>query len=172
MEQARKLGLYLREKNLVPDVVFTSALQRTRQTAEEALTAAGVARSLIVNPLFNEIDYGVDENRPESEVVARLGAEALKAWDKDAVVPESWRVDVQAIVQGWLAFGEEITRDPAENKVLVVTSNGIARFAPYLTGDFEVFRRVHKLKISTGALCVMGHEGGIWRIEEWNVKPG
>jgi probable phosphoglycerate mutase len=171
MEQARKLGLYLREKNLVPDVVFTSALQRTRQTAEEALAATGVMRSLIVNPLFNEIDYGIDENRPESEVVARVGAEALKAWDEDAVVPDGWQVDVQAIIRGWLDFGAEITRDPAEKTVLVVTSNGIARFAPYLTGDFEGFRRAHKLKISTGALCVMAHENGAWRAEEWNVKP-
>jgi len=171
MEQGRKLGLYLKEKNMLPDVVFTSALLRTRQTAEQAFAAADISRETNINPLFNEIDYGIDENRPEPEVVARLGADALKSWDEDAIVPNGWKVDVPAIIKGWLDFGKQIARDHAGKTVLVVTSNGIARFAPYLTGDFAAFRRDHKLKISTGALCVFAHEADVWKVEEWNVKP-
>jgi 2,3-bisphosphoglycerate-dependent phosphoglycerate mutase len=171
LEQGRKLGFFLRDKNLLPDVVFTSALRRTRQTAEQALAAANVARTLNVEPLFNEIDYGIDENRPEADVVARVGADALKAWDEDAVVPDGWKVDVSTIIQGWIDFGSRVAGEFAGKKILVVTSNGIARFAPHLTGDFEAFRREHPLKISTGALCVFAHEAGVWRVEEWNVKP-
>jgi probable phosphoglycerate mutase len=170
LEQGRKLGLYLAQQGLAPDVVFCSALQRTRQTAEQALAAAGLSTPIKVNDLFNEIDYGVDENRPEADVVARVGADALKAWDEDAVVPEGWKVDVQAIIRGWKAFGEQIVREYPGKKVMVVTSNGIARFSPHLTGDFAGFRKEHKLKISTGALCLLTHEGG-WRVEAWNVKP-
>jgi probable phosphoglycerate mutase len=169
--QGRKLGLYLRELFLLPDVVFTSALMRTKQTAEQAFSAANVTRSITVDPMFNEIDYGIDENHPEEEVVARIGAEALKAWDEDAVVPNGWKVDVQAIIGGWIDFGKHIVRDHAGKKILVVTSNGIAHFAPYLTGDFQTFRRDHKLKISTGALCVFAHEADAWRVEGWNIKP-
>jgi 2,3-bisphosphoglycerate-dependent phosphoglycerate mutase len=171
MEQGRKLGLYLREKNLLPDVVFTSALKRTKQTAEQAFAASGIARNINVNPLFNEIDYGVDENRPEADVVARLGAEALKAWDEDAIVPNGWKADIQAIIRGWIDFGAGVVRNYEGKKILVVTSNGIARFAPYMTGDFAAFRRDHKLKISTGALCALSHEADMWRVEEWNIKP-
>jgi 2,3-bisphosphoglycerate-dependent phosphoglycerate mutase len=171
LEQGRKLGVYLRKQNLLPDVVFTSALLRTKQTAEQAFAAAGVTKTLNINPLFNEIDYGTDENRPETEVVARLGADALRAWDEDAVVPNGWKVDVSALIQGWMNFGVGVARDYAGRKILVVTSNGIARFAPHLTGNFEGFRREHKLKISTGALCIFTHENGVWRVEEWNVKP-
>jgi len=171
LEQGRKLGLYLREHNLLPDIVFTSALLRTKQTAEQAFAAAGIAKTININPLFNEIDYGIDENRPEAEVVARVGADALKAWDDDAVVPDGWKVDVEAIIRGWKNFGVGAARDYAGRKILVVTSNGIARFAPHLTGDFEGFRREHKLKISTGALCVFAYEANTWKVEGWNIKP-
>jgi probable phosphoglycerate mutase len=53
----------------------------------------------------------------------------------------------------------------------VVTSNGIARFAPYITGDFEGFAAEHKIKLSTGALAVFKHENGPWRVEGWNIRP-
>ncbi len=171
LEQGRKLGLYLRDNNLLPDIVFTSALLRTKQTAEQAFAASGISKTLNINPLFNEIDYGIDENRPETEVVARIGAEALKAWDEDAVVPEGWKVDVQTIIRGWINFGTGVARDYAGRKILVITSNGIARFAPHLTGDFEGFRRDHKLKISTGALCKFAYEANAWKVEAWNIKP-
>lgn len=171
LEQGRKLGIYLRDKNLIPDVVFTSALKRTQQTAEQAFAAAAVTRPITINDLFNEIDYGLDENRPESEVVARLGEEALKAWDNDAIVPQGWHVNPKAIVQGWLEFGKTVLKKHEGKRILVVTSNGIARFAPHLTGDFAAFRRDYKLKISTGALCLFAHEDGAWKVEGWNLKP-
>ncbi len=169
LEQGRKLGAYLREHELVPDVVFCSGLKRTQQTAEQALEVMGVRRALNVLSLFNEIDYGVDENKPEERVVARVGAEALKAWDENAVVPDGWQVDVDGIIRGWKAFGDEVVRNYAGKKVLVVTSNGIARFAPHLTEDFEGFRERFKLKLSTGAFGMLVHEGG-WKVEGWNVK--
>ena len=50
-------------------------------------------------------------------------------------------------------------------------SNGIARFAPHLTGDFEGFAQKHPLKISTGAACVLSYDGGRWHIIGWNVRP-
>ena len=43
LEQGWKLGLYLRDNDLLPDVVFTSALQRTQQTAEQIFAAAEIA---------------------------------------------------------------------------------------------------------------------------------
>ena len=103
--------------------------------------------------------------------MTRIGAEALKAWDDNAIVPQGWKVDVQSIIQGWLDFGDTVAKHYAGKNILVVTSNGIARFAPHLTGDFSGFRRKHKLKISTGALCLLAHEGRAWRVEDWNIRP-
>jgi probable phosphoglycerate mutase len=172
LEQGQKLGLALKEKGLLPDVVFVSGLQRTQQTARMALEAAGIAPPVEVLDLFNEIDYGPDENKPEPEVVARVGAEALKAWDDNAVVPDGWKVDVAGIIEGWLEFGSRVRRELPEKTILVVTSNGIARFAPHLTGDFGAFKRDHKIKIATGAYAVFeAKENGSWGCDAWNVRP-
>lgn len=170
-EQARKLGHYLRENKLLPDSVYSSPLRRTTQTAEDALATAGAILPITNNPLFTEIDYGVDEGRPETSVVARIGNAALKAWEDEAIVPDGWEVDPKMIIQGWNDFGRALTTSHAGKRVLVVTSNGIARFAPYLTGDFEAFRQKYKLKLPTGGLGSLSRENGAWTVEAWGIKP-
>jgi probable phosphoglycerate mutase len=171
LEQGRLMGRYLKREGLVPDVIFTSDLQRTQQTAREAQGEMGAGVMLTPLSIFDEIDYGPDENRPEDEVVARLGKEVLEAWDKDGVVPPGWKVDPAAIVSNWNAFAEKVARGHAGKTVLVVTSNGIARFAPHITGDFAGFAAKHKIKIATGALCLFEHDGKVWSCTAWNVKP-
>lgn len=171
LEQGRKLGVYLRDNNMLPDVVITSALKRAIQTAEQALVAAGIKRTIGHSHIFNEIDYGVDENRPEEEVKARVGEAALKAWDESAIVPDGWNVNVPGLIKSWLGFGEMVADEFKDKTTLVVTSNGIARFAPYITGDYEGFRKQYKLKISTGAVCVFVYDNNRWVVEGWNIKP-
>jgi len=172
LEQGRKLGLYLKSHDLLPDIVWTSDLQRTKQTAQMAFDAAGITPSVRQDSLFDEIDYGPDENKPEADVAARLGEAALKAWDQDAMVPDGWRVNADNIIKGWRAFGDKIAREDQNLTVMVVTSNGVARFAPYLTGDFEGFRQKFKIKISTGAFGLFTYDDGPhWVAERWNVRP-
>ncbi len=171
IEQGRKMGAYLKGHDLLPDVVFASQLQRTAQTAQAALDAAQIDRKIERLSLFNEIDYGPDENKPEAEVIARLGEQALKDWDENAVVPKGWNFDPRAAIGDWMTFASEVAQKYKDKTALVVTSNGIARFSPYLTGDFEGFRQKHKIKISTGALCVFRHDGSQWKVEGWNIRP-
>ena len=61
----------------------------------------------------------------------------------------------------------------ARNKnVLIVSSNGVIRFAPYITGDFAAFAKEHDIKVGTGCVCVFEKEGNNpWKCIEWNVKP-
>ena len=174
LEQGRALGRYLAKEKLVPDAVFTSKLKRTIQTAEETQKATGLPLSLQSLSIFDEIDYGVDENRPETEVSARLGEDAIKAWDQNAVVPPGWNIDPAAIMHNWKNFAGQIASDHKGKTVLVVTSNGIARFSPCLTGNFKGFLATHKIKISTGALCVFENRDGDknWICTGWNIKPG
>ena len=75
---------------------------------------------------MTEIDYGEDENKPESEVVARLGQDMLDLWDLEAIVPDGWKVNPEAIIHAWEQFFE--SQRHQESDILVVTSNGIARF--------------------------------------------
>jgi 2,3-bisphosphoglycerate-dependent phosphoglycerate mutase len=116
------------------------------------------------------LDYGPDEAKPEEEVVARIGQKALDAWDKQAVVPPGWEVNPAAIENGWMEFVRDVLCDNAKT-ILVVTSNGVARFAPAITGDFEAFTKEHSLKLSTGAVASFRWEKHHWLVDYWNRKP-
>mgnify|MGYP006170975803 CR=1 FL=1 len=98
--------------------------------------------------------------------------QALKDWDEKGIVPDGWKADPQGIIKNWQGFADQVRVHVYCEVILSVTSNGIARFAPYITGDFEGFRQNHKIKISTGALCVLRYEGERWVVKDWNLKPG
>lgn len=170
-EQARAIGRYLSENRMIPDVVYTSNLQRTIQTARTAIQESGVTNPSFALDIFDEIDYGPDENKPEDEVVARLGQAALDAWDKDAVPPDGWLVNPDEVIKSWHDFADQIRAHDDNETVLVVTSNGIARFAPYITGDFEGFRAAYSIKLSTGAFGILDFKDGRWVVREWNIRP-
>ncbi|MCB1783176.1 MAG: histidine phosphatase family protein [Alphaproteobacteria bacterium] len=179
-QQAAMLGRYLKAHDLLPDAVYCSTLQRTRETAEIALREAGLREPVHALSIFDEIDYGPDEDKPEEDVIGRIGTDALARWDRDAVVPEGWKADPDAIRKQWMDFAAHITRTDdtlhggaldIQETVLVVTSNGIARFAPYIAGNYEAFCLLHTIKLSTGALGILRHSGGAWSVVDWNIRP-
>ena len=168
--QAEAIGQYLKANQLIPDVIYSSHLQRTIETAKIAVKASGVSNPVYQLDIFNEIDYGPDENKTEEQVIARIGKEAIEKWDKDAVVPEGWLVDPDEIIKNWIDFAEQIRAHDDNETVLVVTSNGTARFAPYITGDYEGFSKEHSIKLSTGALGILNFTDDKWQIQDWNLR--
>ena len=170
-EQAEKIGKYLYENRLIPDVVYSSLLKRTIETAEIAVKESGVSNPVYPLEIFNEIDYGPDENKIEADVIARIGEAAISDWDNHAIVPDGWKVSPPEIIRNWHNFADQICAHDDEETVLVITSNGIARFAPHITGDFEGFAGDFKIKLSTGALGIMKHCGRHWHVEDWNIQP-
>ncbi|PZQ47381.1 MAG: histidine phosphatase family protein [Micavibrio aeruginosavorus] len=168
--QGRAIGQWLKTNGYYPEAVYCSQLQRTKETAEQALQEAGYKEPVFPLAIFNEVDYGPDEDLPEDAVVARLGEQALHDWDKKAIVPDGWLFDPQKCIEDWKNFASHIVEDK-QDCVMVATSNGVARFAPYITGDFEAFSRDHSIKISTGAICVLKYDNGRWSVIDWNVKP-
>ena len=170
-EQGQRIGDYLTENDLIPDVIFTSSLQRTIETAYMAMKQTGKTVNMQKLSMFDEVDYGPDENKTEEDVIARIGEQAIKDWDDHAIVPDGWRVHPEDIRNDWLQFGLDIVNQLENKTTLVVTSNGIARFAPHLTRDFDNFKKNNKIKLSTGALAYLEHDGEKWRIKEWNVRP-
>lgn len=169
-EQARKIGAWLKENEIYPEVVYSSELQRTKQTAETAIKTLGYAQPVYPLKIFNEIDYGEDENQPEDTVIARIGAQAIKDWDERAIVPKGWDFNPDACIENWKNFAQHII-DDEQDTIMVVTSNGIARFAPHLTGNFEEFSAQYKIKLSTGGIAVLEFTQDQWMIHDWNIKP-
>ncbi len=169
LQQARRLAIHLNEHDLIPDRIFTSQLLRTQQMAETINHALGTEIETTAEEMFDEVDYGPDENKPETDVIARIGQAAIDAWDKNATVPQGWKVNPNEIIEHWKAFGKVCESRYKDKTVLAITSNGIARFAPHLTGSFDAFDQ--DIKIATGALCALQNVNGEWNIMEWNVRP-
>ncbi len=169
-EQAKKIGDYLKAQNLIPEITYTSQLKRTIETAEIVIKQVGFPQPVYPLDIFNEIDYGIDENQTEDKVIARIGAQAIKDWDKKAIVPDGWHFNPQACIDNWKNFANHIVED-GQDIILVVTSNGIARFAPHITGNFDNFAANHKIKLSTGALAIFEYKNDQWIVKNWNIKP-
>jgi probable phosphoglycerate mutase len=170
IEQAKKLGAYLKDNRLIPDVVYASSLQRTIQTATIAIKESGVTNPVFSLDIFNEIDYGPDENKTREDIIARIGEAALKNWDENGIIPDGWLANTETIIQNWIGFGEQAAAHDDNETILVVTSNGIARFAPYITGDYDTFRKNYTAKLATGSISIFKHYVKGWHLEEWNIK--
>jgi len=143
----------------------TGPLKRTRQTAEAILAAQPAAPDLTTDLFLREIDYGPDENRPEEDVIARIGKPALEAWERDNIPPPGWRVDVEALIGNWQERIAKLAAQPGDH--LIVTSNGIARFAlaAIRATGFDG-------KLKTGAWGVIEiAPGAAPAVTAWNLRP-
>ncbi len=139
---------------------YSSDLKRTRQTAEAILGEQAYALATFLT----EIDYGPDEGRPETDVVARIGQAALDLWDTQAIPPKGWHVDPQDLRTAWQACLASCS--PHEN-TLIVTSNGVARFLlDVVDGGAEAPR-----KLRTGSYGIIGITPKGPVLESWDVRP-
>ena len=171
------IGKYLKDNDLIPDKIYAAPLLRTMQTARLAIRGMGIREEIVQLNQFREIDYGPDENKTEQEVLLRLGKgdategkKIIDAWDKNAIVPDGWKVDPYQIIRTWMDFAANVA---LHQTTFVVSSNGIIRFAPYITGDFEDFAANHDIKVATGGLCIFEKEDTdpFWTCVDWNIKP-
>lgn len=156
----------------VPDgfgAAYCSELQRTRQTAEAVLGAYDTPPDLRVLEFLREVDYGPDENQPEDRVIARVGEAALQAWDRDAVPPPGWDVSPEHLIAEWASLLNSLSGPNEWPPILIVTSNGIARFV--LDAVIKVRCNLDSIKLKTGAYGLIRSEIDGATLMEWNVRP-
>ncbi len=147
-------------KNNYIDTCFSSPLKRTRQTAEAICGGHNIA---IQNAEFlREIDYGPDENKPETDVIARIGQQAIQDWEEHTIVPDGWRVNPEEYRNAWRIFIQELTSETT----VVVTSNGVARF---LLDTLEI--NVSDRKMKTGSVSRFDLKNGNWSLMYWGKRP-
>ena len=114
---------------------------------------------------LTEIDYGIDENKAEKDVVARLGQDAITLWDEKAIPPKGWKVDPIGLIQSWKTFFKQ--HEASKNDILVMTSNGIARFA--LDAVDEIATDAPR-KLRTAAYGVVEIENGHSKLTAWDLR--
>ncbi|MCJ2185005.1 histidine phosphatase family protein, partial [Novosphingobium sp. 1949] len=87
-EQARALGAHFAAQGWRFSRALVSPLLRTQETAAAILAAQDAPPVPAACLWLAEIDHGPDENRSEEAILARIGADALAAWDTRAEPPE------------------------------------------------------------------------------------
>ena len=163
-EQAKALGEHFAEKGITFDQMLAGPLVRTRETASLIASRLGQAITIEIEEGLREIDYGPDENQPEDTVVARVGQAALDLWEEEAIPAEDWLVDVNGLIDFWLALFRYWQE--SETTLAVVTSNGIARFALKAAEA-----KGQSLKLKTGSYGVLSLKDGKIDVEGWNIRP-
>lgn len=161
--QALTLGEHFSER------MFSSAqcgpLLRTCQTAEILLSFNRNAPKLKNIEFLREIDYGPDENRPENDVIARIGRDALDNWEKNLVAPDGWKVNHKFLTESWKNLINKLGSLAGHH--LVVTSNGIARFAL-----LAINVKLESVKLPTGGIgCIKIHKDQTKSVPCWGARP-
>jgi len=161
LKQAEALTMVFKDMSFAK--AYSSDLKRTKMTAAAILESRNTPLELA--DFLTEIDYGPDEGRPETEVVARLGQATLNRWDSDAIPPADWKVDPDDLRQAWVNFLATLERDGDD--ILVVTSNGVARFVlDVIAGGQNAGR-----KLKTGAYGVIQLTVNGPELATWNIRP-
>lgn len=164
--QAEALGAAFASAGQVFDRALAAPLARSRETLALILAAQAAPPRIETAEWLNEIDHGPDEDMAESTVVARIGAAAIAAWDHHAQPPDGWRVDAAERVAGWRALWAS-----GAGNILLVTSNGAARFA--LLSDPELRAQaaaLPTLKLRTGAFGTIVCDQGRLHLRDWNRR--
>ena len=158
--QAERLGTWFAQQSHPIHHLLSSPLLRARQTAT-AIAAATGHRPDGMRDWLGEIDHGPDEGRPEADVLARIGAQALANWEERGIAPDGWIVDAETRMAAWRAFFAQA----GEGADLLVTSNGAARFALLALG-------LPPRKLRTGAFgeLAIGSNGAVTLVR-WDERP-
>ena len=151
------------------DRAYCSPLVRTRQTAEAILAQSTGAPELETLEFLREVDYGPDENMPEPDVVARIGEAALLAWETDAVPAPGWEIDPEKVKADWRTLLRDLATQMLNRPVLIVTSNGIARFVLDAVTVHQT--DLDSIKLKTGAYGRLQADGDAVFLRAWNVRP-
>ena len=88
IEEARTTGKKLKEAGIVPDLYFTSALQRAQHTLDLILEELGITDVTITrHKALNERDYGDLSGLNKDDARAKWGEEQVLIWRRSYDVP-------------------------------------------------------------------------------------
>ncbi|KQN21243.1 phosphoglycerate mutase [Sphingomonas sp. Leaf33] len=163
--QARALGDAFAHRRF--DRAIAAPLRRTRATIDHILARQSTPPATETADWLTEIDHGPDEDATDAAVIDRIGAAALAAWDARAVPPPDWIVEPDRRVAGWRGLWRA-----GQGDVLIVTSNGAARFALFSDPDVQAQATgLSTLKLRTGAYGVIERRAGRLRLAAWDLRP-
>ncbi len=110
----------------------------------------------------------MDDGKAEHEVVERLGIETLKAWDDKAILPNGWHFNIEQIIGSIHTLADSLIQTHMDETLLLVTSNGIARFFTYLLNNQECINKAKPLKMPTASISELTYtQDNGWQCNYW-----
>jgi probable phosphoglycerate mutase len=172
LEQAHANAAALRRMGASPACVYASSLQRARVCGEIILEGLGLNGEPSVDDRMMEIDYGAWGGLTDAEITSRFGPEQLAAWNDNGVwPPEGVWGESEAEVRGRVRsfINDLIGRHAPDADIVIVSSNGVLRFALDLVPGCALDEAARKMK--TGNMGLVVWDGNAFAVEFWNRKP-
>lgn len=175
-EQAQNLARALEPIKTKLAGVYCGPLKRTMEAATIVTDHLKTSFEPVIVENLDEIDYGVWSGLSSDEIKAKYGAEELEAWDKKSLWPSSgvWRTKEEDLIQRVFTFVHRLTSiHAADDKLLLVSSNGVMRFfLGLIDGAFEEHVKSGTFKVKTGNICLIYFDGKDFSLKFWNEEPG
>ena len=176
VEEAKRGGQLLKEKNLLPDIVHTSLLRRAIDTSQLALNACDrmwipVRRSW----RLNERHYGALQGKDKKETLAQYGEEQFKLWRRSYDVPPPPIDDADPYSQANDPRYAEIGSPVPKTECL---KDVVARMLPYwdesIVPDLKTGKRILVTAHGNSLRALVKHLDGIsdGDIAELNIPTG
>lgn len=158
MEEARKAGQALKDKGIVPDAYFTSALTRAQRTLDLMLEEMEITDLTITrNHKLNERDYGDLAGLNKDDARAKWGEEQVHIWRRSYDVPppggESLKDTATRVLPYYQAEIEPLLK---AGKTVLVTAHGNSLRALVMRLEGLDEDAILRREIATGAPIVYG----------------
>ncbi len=166
-KQSDALSTYLAKDYPHIEHIYCSELKRVRETAKIIADKQSLNPEISILPWLNEIDYGIDDGKPEQEVIQRLGQDAIERFEQTSQLPPGWDLDVTHLKSCINTFAQNLVSHQ-DKTYLVVTSNGIARFFSIL------LKNKHQqtvLKMPTASISLLVNKDDVWSCTYWGKRP-
>ena len=166
--QAHAAAAFLAENNLRPSAVFAATLKRTSHFAQIVCTDLGLAAPR-ADARLNEIHYGPWEAATTEQITADPARKlALEQWQQADIWPDAlgWQTTKADVVQSLSSLLAELQTGSAGGQPLIVSSNGILRFAPRILG----VNSATSYQLKTGALGCIDQTTTGWDVRFWGSR--
>ena len=124
--EAQKSGIAIKEMGFVPDIAYTSALQRAQKTLSIILDVLGnESLPVVKDKALNERDYGDLSGLNKKETADKYGEEQVKVWRRSFDVPPPGGESLKDTAARTLPyFREKILPDLKAGKNVLVVAHG------------------------------------------------
>lgn len=149
IRQAKAVAKALRPESV--DLIYTSALQRARHTAELIRGELGI-KSVVVDPRLNELDFGKWEGAHYRQL-ARKATPAFRRWREGKLKKPPGGESVTSLARRVSHFFKEIMHLHQKEKVAIVSHGGPIKM--FLFKVLQASSSIWSFRIDPGSISLI-----------------